>query len=386
MEDETITLINDIRTPTDFRARTFSNFKKTEVKKQLMDCISENKKKVQEACFWAAELILAGQYNDLWEVILLYVGKNIHTGNPKLPIYLETRYQCFLSIINNSAYLTELHTRNSSNMRKLFAEIICVLCFSNKKHSFEHMKLNGEEEFDIENIAERLRAPNTNFAADVFRRKDPKECFIAANEFAYSLDARDTFMACYWVEWMIAFDGECKKRREQCLADRRTHVPVPAKHQEDVIWILWDILAYAVEKRENIGPKIRELWSRIISALLQLFCIHYTPGCAKKRRFLLYFAVAILTEDVNYSVEMISNKPMIEVVIKNIDNVYKVLKENEESPNTDYLYANLEKQTNLNRSLQRMEMLETFSTVPRRSGPAGAIHAAAASEDEIDDI
>jgi hypothetical protein len=372
--DTDITLINDVRTAPDFRAKTFSNFKRAEVKKQLLECITENTKKVQEACFWAAELILAGQYNDLWEVIIFYMAKNIHTGNPKLPIYLETRYECFCAILNNSAFITELHARNSPNIRKLFAEIICVLCFSNKKHSYEHMKLNREEEFDLENIAERLRAPRTDYAADVFRARDPKECFIAANEFAYSLETRDTIMACYWIEWIIAFEAECKRKREPCAAAaERVHIPVtPAKYKQDIIWIFWDILTYSVDKLDAPGAKTRELIGRIIGALLRIFCVHYTPVCIKKRRYLMYFAVAILTEDVNFGAEMISNKPMIEVVINNIDNVYKVLKENEESPNTDYLYANLEKQNNIEKSLKQLEAIERFMSVPRAGGVGGA--------------
>lgn len=370
-----ITYINDIRNPADFRAVTFSKFKKNDVKKQLFSCITDNTKKVQEACFWSAELLLAGHYNELWEVILHFFGKCIHVGNPKLPIYLEKRFQCFRAIINDDMYISELHTRNSANMRKLFAEIICVLSFSNKKHSYDRLKIDCDEEFDIDNITERLRAPNTSFAADIFRKKDTKECFVAANEFAYSLETQNTQMAFYWVEWFIEFDSICKKRKEPCLAEARHYIPVSSKQQTDVIWIFWDILTNAVEKRES--EKNQELIKRIMDSLIQLFCIHYTPGCAKKRRYMFYFAVSILTEKVDFGIEMISNKPMIEVILKNIDNVYKVIKKNEDSPNTDYLYINLEKQNTIEKSIQQMQILEKYSSIPTRGTHGSTVFEAA---------
>lgn len=354
--DSHVTYINDIRDSADFRTSTFSNFKKSEVKRELLNCIIAGK--AEHACYWSAELVCSAHYSDLWEVILIYLGKNIHIGNPKLPIYLEMRFHCYNSIINNGMYTNELQTRNSGTLRKLFAEIVCILCFSNKKHAFDYIKFNREEEFSIERIAEKLRAPNTEYITDIFRRKDPKECFAQINEFAYSIEIHDTVCACYWLEWIIEFDCDCKKKKEPLSIERRVHIPVPYKSQEDVIWIVWDVLQYAIERKEDLSESMRELLSKIMGALLQLFCIHYTPGCAKRRRHLLYYAVELLTETVDFTnLEMISNKTMVKRVVDNIDNVYAIIKKNEVSPGTDYLFANLEKQQNIERSMRRMEML-----------------------------
>jgi hypothetical protein len=355
--DDDITIINDIREPAVFRTTTFSNFKKTDVKKELLSCLVTGGK-VERACFWAAELICAGHYSDLWEIILAYLGKYIHIGNPKLPIYLEMRYQCYQSIVSSSMFAHPIHARNSATLRKLFAEVICVLCFSNKKHSFDYIKIDRTEEFDIENITEKLRAPSMTYIEDIFRREDPAECTIPCNEFAFSIESGDTIMACYWIEWMVEFDIQCKKNKDTVYADRRTHIPVSYKHQQDVIWIFWDIIQYAVEKKENITSTIRELMERIIGAILQLFCVHYTPGCSRRRRYLLYYAITLLTENVDFhGVEMITNKAMIETILSNIDNVYVMMKENEETPGTDYLFTGMEKKNTIERSMRRMEIL-----------------------------
>ena len=69
--------------------------------------------KKRPACYWAAELVCAGHYMDLWEAILYYVGKHIHLGNPKIVIYLEMRYQVFRNIMKQGHYTSELQLRNN---------------------------------------------------------------------------------------------------------------------------------------------------------------------------------------------------------------------------------------------------------------------------------
>ena len=96
--------------------------------------------------------------------------------------------------------------------------------------------------------------------------------------------------------------------------------PVENKYQRDIIWLIWDSLKMRTENIEN--PFI----SKLMESLMAIFCIKYTTGACKKRRYLLYFAVALLTEPVPTSIEIVSKKDVIQNVVDKIDQVYKQIK------------------------------------------------------------
>ena len=168
--------INDMRLAKEFRGITFSEYKKILVRNELIRSMLNNK--IEPACYWTAELICAGHFMDVWEAILFFVGKYIHIGNPKIVIYLEERYEIFRNILNQDEFFNELQLRNNPIIRKLFAEIISVLVISSKKNSFEAIKINRKEEYDITQMTERLLAPSVKYASETFMKEDPNELYV----------------------------------------------------------------------------------------------------------------------------------------------------------------------------------------------------------------
>jgi hypothetical protein len=350
--------INDIRELNEFKGITFTEFKKCDVKKELLNNLYLGK--IEPCCYWSSELICAGHYSDLWDIIIGFFSKHIHIGNPKLVIYLDLRINNFKDLINKGYTNQELRLRNNEKMRKLFCEVICILCDSKKGHCYDLIKIN-KEDFDLTEMTERFKAPNINYNGECYKKDDPKELFIPINELCFNLsnDSKNCISACYWMEWIIEYENICKVKKEKCKCERRTFAKVDAKFQMDIVWIIWDIFLNEASKRTNLIQKI-------VNSALNIFSLKYTNSCHKKRKLLLYFVISIFTQNLLLEEEMIKDKNKVVNIVNQINTIYKQIKQNEHSPNTDYLYKNV-KSSNLEKTIAKLETMNSFNTefIPR---------------------
>ena len=343
--------INDIREKGQFNGKTFSEFKKCNVKKELLNNLYHSK--IEPSCYWGAELICAGHYADLWEIIIEFYSKHIHLGNPKLVIYLDLRIAYFKDILNNGYTGQEIRLRNNMKMRKLFCEILCILCESKKQHSYDEIKVQ-KSDFDLTQMMDRFKAPDRHYGEEIYLADDPKELFIPINELAYNLSIGITncIDSCYWIEWILEFEHTQKILKQKCQCQRRTFTNIDPKYQMDIIWIIWDIFINESEKRNNLIQKI-------VKSALQLFTLKYTSTSHRKRKWLLYFVVGILTEKCELDQEICKCKEKVASITNQINLIYKQIKQNEISPGTDYLYKNV-KSSNLEKTIEKLEKMKNF--------------------------
>ena len=355
-----ISEINDLRRDTEFKGFSFSKFKKAEVKKELLNNLVHSK--IEPACYWSAELICAGHYSDLWEIILLFFSKFVHLGNANVGIYLEMRINDFKTIVNNGYINDTLRLRNNEKIRKLFCEIMCILCDAKRRHSFDNIKIKPDD-MNMLTIKDKFKAPTTIYGEEVFTTEDPKELFPFVNELAYSVTktGNNQMISCYWIEWIFEYENRCKVLKEKLFCERRTFAKVDSKYQKDIIWIIWDIFLQESSKR----PKIIQ---KIIESLLSLFCLKYTTGCHKKRKNIMYLAISVLCENFTLEKEIIrhSQTGLVTTIKEKIDLVYIQIKKNEESTGTDYLFHGI-KSSNLENTIKKLDAMNSFGEtfVPR---------------------
>jgi hypothetical protein len=353
--------INDIRKGGDFKSCSFSKFKKIEVKKELLNSLTHSK--IEPACYWSAELICAGHFSDLWEIILLFFSKFVHLSNSNIAIYLEMRINDFKGIVSNGFTDNILHLRNNEKIRKLFCEIMCILCDSKRRHSFDNVKIIADD-MNMLTIKNKFKAPTSDYGEEVTMTEDPKELFPFVNELAYSLTVAENnqMNACYWIEWIIEYEYRCKALKEKIFCERRNFAKVDTKCQKDIIWIIWDIFLKEADKRSKMIQKI-------VNSLLNLFCLKYTTGCHKKRKNILYYTISVLCEKFTLEMEIIrhSQRDLVNTIKQNIDSVYSQIKKNEESPGTEYLFMDLHKCSNLENTIKKLDAMNSFGEtfVPR---------------------
>ena len=349
--------INDIRDKAKFRSITFSKFKMQDVKKELIKCLIDST--IEPACYWSAELICAGHYEELVDILLYFYSKYIHIGNPKLILYLELRINNLKSFVNNNN-TDMLSLRNNNKVRTIFVEMVCVLCCAKRKHSLNEIIVNPSD-FVFTNITARCKAPNLCFAEEILYQEDPKELYTSLNELAFHISNGNTLDACYWVEWIMKYEHMCKLRKETCAGEQRD-VNVQLKYQTNIIWIIWDVFLYEAKKRNNILQKI-------VNSLLNVFILNYNQGTFKRRKLVLYFVVSLLTENVNLHEDILSPKQKESIlhISKHIDCVYKQIKQNEICPLFDSSIPNNDCRPNLKKTLDQMNMINTFEEdfIPR---------------------
>lgn len=342
------TLIQDYRLSTNFGKASFSGFKSSEVRNQLHKTIISGK--IEDSLYWSTEMICSGHFVYLWELIFHIMSKNIHIGNPKLPIYLFRRSQKFKEIVMSDTVTSELSLRNNATIRSMMSEIITVLCISRKKSPFSPLQIK-DIDFDITEIKYRLKADSLNYGSHCLSVGDSQELMIPVNELAYSLHINNLSSsdAMYWIEWMIHYVTRCKKSKKPCICAKRSEVVekygIQEKYDTDISWLIWDVFMNSIEnqhphpslhlmnnkKQNHKIPMFRKLpiLRNILESLKGIFSLRYSSGTLRKRKYIFYFAIYLLTDPISNTIPLVENIEKVKQYCDNIHCLYREIKKNE---------------------------------------------------------
>jgi hypothetical protein len=348
------TVIHDMRQTDAFKSRTFSNFSKRQVRQAMYDSMKRGR--VEPACHWCAELLASGHVADIWELLLLFLSKEIHLANPPLIYYLSKRFELFENISSRGEYSNFIHLRNHKPIRELLAEIVCNLSLSSKRPCFDLIKINTHEEFDTQQLPERFDAVDFSFHGHVLKRGDADELIIALNELGFHLSpkGKNLHKACFWLEWILHLEVVCEKRKKPLQCVERDY-GVEKKYRGDVVWILWDLFqVYATEDAWRL---------RNLHALCHLFSIRYTTAAGRRRKYMLYLAAGLVCESLEQErqASIVANRLVLETVLVQIHAIYKEIKKNEVGHSTDYMYSMMDdKDAEFQSMLHKLEFMQSM--------------------------
>ena len=318
-------IFDDTRTSSDFKGITYSGFKCSSVVQHLADAMMHEK--LENACYWCAELMCSGHYIELWETLIQFYCKYIHISNPKLSIYMASKIARFRENMNDvETEQEQIDFRNDPGFRTLFIEFVVILSLSSKKYTLQAVKVR-KDDFNMLSFKDLLHAPDLSFGEKILREDDPKELMISINELAFNLSEKEsnTMRAYYWYEWIIEYSKICKKNKQPCRIARRDEIEtilVDDKWSTNPVWLVWILLKDVAEKRGKIQEKI-------VNSLFQIFSLRYTDGCNTKRRVVVYFAISVLTTNIIFSEhEIIKDKKVLSCVLSQMHGIFAQVKEN----------------------------------------------------------
>jgi len=189
---------------------------------------------------------------------------------------------------------------------------------------------------------------------------------ITVNEFSYNLtgDVSNTVRAYYWFEWVVEYTKVCKKQKQICRIQKRDIDTIDEKYLTNPIWLIWEAIQQESSKRGGIH-------SKIVDSLFSIFILRYSDTMNTKRKFIVYYAISILTTNIVFSeYEILKDKKILTCVLGQSDKIFIQVKEKwasiqKEKMTTDDLGSEntiISSSKPVTKSQEKLKILNIFET------------------------
>ena len=324
-----IYIIKDTRYIDEFKDKTFSGFKKSDVLKTLIKNIESGK--VENACNWTTECIISGYTHELLDKLIALASKTIHINNPCLPLFLWRKYTCFFRAIDNIDLKKQkhmiIHIRNNQVIRNLIFDIVTTITSSPKSKRYDkYPKINEEVDFRFENIQKKLQAQANFYPDTLFRFTDPEELRIVINEIMLHFKNINSGYdnCCYWIAWIFQWEKKNRKMKIKFEIEEREVQGVKKNMCKDVVWLIWSAILYEGNTRNNETK-------HQLNALYQLFKYDFSSSKRNLRIPLIYHAIGYLTHTINFNCAIRADKKLFLQSQCNVNIMFKMKKVNEKN-------------------------------------------------------
>ena len=316
-------LVEDTRPYTDFRVKTISGYKVTEVQSAFKKSLTENR--LEEACHWGIELLSSGYIEKIFNCLFNIFTKNIYTNNPLLSERLLIRFEFFVNMKNffilnqkdkkDKPVLLDL--RNVQAIRNSIIELITVIVQSGKAKSLSLPTIKSMSTTD------KMTARDESQIQPYVKYGDSKELQLAGNEFIASIKINNSQNALYWISWISTYEKLFTKQTNTSFKQGyRKIANVDEKHHNDFIWLFWEIVLNLVKIREI---KVKNQ----VFALYRLFIYEYSPNKKAKKMPLLMCSIKYLTEIYSVNTPITNNESALIQACGRVNSLFKEIKQNE---------------------------------------------------------
>ena len=316
-------LVEDTRPYTDFRVKTISGYKVTEVQSAFKKSLTENR--LEEACHWGIELLSSGYIEKIFNCLFNIFTKNIYTNNPLLSERLLIRFEFFVNMKNffilnqkdkkDKPVLLDL--RNVQAIRNSIIELITAIVQSGKAKSLSLPTIKSMSTTD------KMTARDESQIQPYVKYGDSKELQLAGNEFIASIKINNSQNALYWLSWISTYEKLFTKQTNTSFKQGyRKIANVDEKHHNDFIWLFWEIVLNLVKIREI---KVKNQ----VFALYRLFIYEYSPNKKAKKMPLLMCSIKYLTEIYSVNTPITNNESALIQACGRVNSLFKEIKQNE---------------------------------------------------------
>ena len=270
-------------------------------KKSCISCDYET------CCHWTMEMILSKWQDILWETILIFVAKHIHSQNPKIAIFLS----------KIKADYPNLNVPESNNNTvEIFTFVVGVLIYSPRGIVYPTPVINSTDS-EIDHVVNTLKSCNLSHVINsVMRSGDSIVLAGLLNACIQHLEACDLNNSLRVLGWIIQME-KSKKYKE--------HISCGSRYQySSWVFFLWEVLVvYSQTNKTN--------YYEIIKSWKVFYCDGYTKSSKTTRFPMIINALIILSQREYKELPCIYNKDIIQKACQNVEYVlYDIMKKKKE--------------------------------------------------------
>ena len=321
-------IVRDIRAKEDFKKKSFSGYKKTEVISEYFK--SCDNRQIENALHWITDIHCSGYLEDYFERVFNYISNNIHLNSFNLPSIVWNHCECYKNIRTD--------TKNLQKIRNAIYEITALIVTTDTHRKLIKKKVIKDNDFNMNKLSKMLISSTNHIPANIIKSTDPRVLTIVMNELAYCITKHDTMQgsiqdkkvkdkefymdkAVYWICWIHKWELIQKKNGGSPDCSFRKVSGVTKEDSCDIIWICWSIIL-AECKNRRIDPCILQIVS-----LYNMYKYNFTRSKKSSKMSIIIHVLALLILE-QHNETKISDSKIIESVMKS-NMMYSIIKKYE---------------------------------------------------------